>query len=73
MSFSECNFGYAWLEDTITDVHTQYKAFAKFEITADIGLHIGLRGINVTLKGKPLIAPSQLYHSCFRCSGVSVQ
>ena len=58
MYFSECNFGYAWLEDTITDVHTQYKAFAKFEITADIGLHIGLRGINVTLKGKPLSYPA---------------
>ncbi|XP_065907308.1 dual oxidase maturation factor 1-like isoform X2 [Dysidea avara] len=49
----ECNFGYAWLEDEIKDVHTQYKAFANFEITADIGLHIGLRGVNITLKGAP--------------------
>ena len=49
---AECNFGYGWYEDEIHDIHTQYKAFTHDEITADIGLHIGLRGINVTLKGK---------------------
>ena len=51
MIFAECNFGYAWYEDEIKEVHTQYKAFSHVEIVADIGLHIGLRGINVTLKG----------------------
>lgn len=44
------NFGYAWYTDT-TRVHTQYKAFTTEEIEADVGLHIGLRGINITLKG----------------------
>ena len=53
---AECNFGYAWYEDTITDVHTQYRAFTDHEIVADIGLHIGLRGINVTLKGTSIIS-----------------
>ena len=48
---AECNFGYGWYEDEIHDVHTQYKAFTNQEIVADIGLHIGLRGINVTLLG----------------------
>jgi len=32
-------------------VRTKYKAFSPIEITADIGLYIGLRGINVTLEG----------------------
>ena len=49
-------------------MHTQYKAFANFEITADIGLHIGLRGVNITLKGKRLYnTPS--YHYCIRVLG----
>lgn len=37
--------------DKVKGVQTKYKAFSKVEITADIGLYIGLRGINVTLKG----------------------
>ena len=40
-----------WLRDEIKEVHTQYKAFTNKEIVADISLNIGLRGINVTLKG----------------------
>ena len=30
---------------------TQYKAFMSQEIKAEVGVNIGLRGINVTLKG----------------------
>ena len=44
------NFGYGWYTDTVS-VQTQYKAFTTEEIIADVGLHIGLRGINITLKG----------------------
>lgn len=44
------NFGYGWYTDKVT-VQTQYKAFTTEEIRADVGLHIGLRGINITLKG----------------------
>jgi len=60
---AECNFGYAWYEDEIKDVHTQYRAFTHDEIVADIGLHIGLRGINVTLKGND-VAFSFLFYLC---------
>lgn len=44
------NFGYGWYTDKVT-VQTQYKAFTTEEIRADVGLHIGLRGVNITLKG----------------------
>jgi len=47
----ECNFGYGWHVASIKGVRTKYKAFSKVDITADIGLYIGLRGINVTLTG----------------------
>lgn len=44
------NFSYTW--DT-AEIHTRtkYKAGTGKEISADIGVHIGLRGINITLKG----------------------
>jgi len=48
---AECNFGYGWHVAKIEGVRTKYKAFSTVEITADIGLYIGLRGINVTLEG----------------------
>ena len=47
------NFGYGWYTDTVR-VQTQYKAFTTEEIVADVGLHIGLRGINITLKGSTI-------------------
>jgi len=48
---AECNFSYEWHVANIKGVRTKYKAFSTNEITADIGLYIGLRGINVTLEG----------------------
>lgn len=48
------NFGYGWYTDTVR-VQAQYKAFTTEEIIADVGLHIGLRGINITLKGNTFI------------------
>ncbi|XP_069758696.1 dual oxidase maturation factor 1-like [Narcine bancroftii] len=42
-----------WEEGYVT-VNTSYKAFTKETITARVGLHIGLSGINVTLKGLPV-------------------
>ena len=47
------NFGYGWYTDTVR-VHTQYRAFTTEEIEADVGLHIGLLGVNITLKGTQL-------------------
>lgn len=45
-----CNFGYGWQKDSVY-VQTQYKAFTDEEIDAEVGLHVGLRGVNITLKG----------------------
>ncbi len=49
-----CNFGYEWYTDEIC-IKTQYKAYIhppniEQEIEAEIGIHIGLRGFNVTLR-----------------------
>ncbi|XP_062605745.1 dual oxidase maturation factor 1-like isoform X1 [Saccostrea cucullata] len=46
------NFGYEWEVAEAKNVRTKYKAGSAGEITADIGVHMGLRGINVTLKAE---------------------
>lgn len=46
------NFSYSW-ETAQINTLTKYKAGIAKDITADIGVHIGLRGINITLKGVP--------------------
>ncbi|XP_064610139.1 dual oxidase maturation factor 1-like [Liolophura sinensis] len=46
------NFSQDW-EVAEISTETQYKAGARKGIHADIGVHIGLRGINITLKGEP--------------------
>ena len=48
-----CNVGYGWQRGTAY-VHTQYKAFTDEEIEAHVGLHVGLRGVNITLTGEEL-------------------
>jgi len=47
------NFGQEWEVAEIHDVPTQYRAGLAEEIHADIGLKIGLRSINITLKTNP--------------------
>jgi hypothetical protein len=47
-----CNFGYAWYTDTL-HTRTQYRPYTTHEIEANVGLHVGLRGINITLLGTP--------------------
>lgn len=32
--------------------NTSYKSFSPVQVNVDIGLHIGLAGVNVTLRGK---------------------
>ena len=49
-----CNFGYEWFTDEVC-VKTQYKGYVfpinrPQEIEAEVGVHIGLRGFNVTLR-----------------------
>ncbi|KAK3608265.1 hypothetical protein CHS0354_007293 [Potamilus streckersoni] len=46
------NFGFTWDTADIS-THTKYKAGISNGIQADVGVYIGLRGINITLKGKP--------------------
>ncbi|XP_035207012.1 dual oxidase maturation factor 1-like isoform X2 [Stegodyphus dumicola] len=47
-----CNFGYGWEYGSV-EALTPYKSFVKQQVKANIGLKVGLRGINVTLKGIP--------------------
>ena len=52
-----CNFGYEWYTDDLC-IKTQYKGYiyppnVPQEIEAKIGLHIGLRGFNITLRQEP--------------------
>ena len=61
-----CNFGYEWYTDEVC-IRSQYKAYvnppnAAQEIEAEIGIHIGLRGFNVTLH-------EEAYTSCAGVSG----
>lgn len=50
-----CNFGQDWEVGYLTGVHTQYKALLSKEITASVGVHIGLRAVNITLLGEPRV------------------
>ncbi|KAK3090918.1 hypothetical protein FSP39_015718 [Pinctada imbricata] len=45
------NFSYEWEVSSLTNVRTKYKAGESRDIHADIGVHIGLRGVNITLEG----------------------
>uniref|UniRef100_V9KH98 Numb-interacting protein 2 n=1 Tax=Callorhinchus milii TaxID=7868 RepID=V9KH98_CALMI len=47
------NFTSDWESGSVT-VNTTYKSFSKEAVYAKVGLHIGLAGINVTLKGLPV-------------------
>ena len=46
-----CNFGQEW-EVAAISTKTQYRSGIREEIQADISVKIGLRSVNITLKGK---------------------
>ncbi|XP_026167675.1 dual oxidase maturation factor 2 [Mastacembelus armatus] len=48
------NFTNNWAEARMTTTAT-YKSFSNAEVNVEVGLHVGLYGINVTLKGNPVI------------------
>ncbi|KAK9516543.1 hypothetical protein VZT92_024465 [Zoarces viviparus] len=48
------NFTNDWAEARMT-TNATYKSFSNAVVNADIGLHVGLYGINVTLKGNPVV------------------
>ncbi|XP_077453156.1 dual oxidase maturation factor 2 [Stigmatopora argus] len=48
------NFTDNWAEARVS-TNTTYKSFSNAVVHADVGLHVGLYGINVTLKGNPVV------------------
>ena len=52
--FAVCNFGQEW-EVAEASAVTQYKAGTRQHIHAEIGVKIGLRSVNITLRGKPKV------------------
>lgn len=52
--FLAVNFTSDWATGYIK-TNTTYKSFSNATVSAEIGLHVGFDGINVTLKGKTLI------------------
>lgn len=48
------NFTCDWAEARTTTTAT-YKSFSSAVVNAEIGVHVGLYGINVTLKGEALL------------------
>uniref|UniRef100_H3D859 Dual oxidase maturation factor 2 n=1 Tax=Tetraodon nigroviridis TaxID=99883 RepID=H3D859_TETNG len=48
------NFTRDWAEARMT-TKAAYKSFSSAVVTAEVGLHVGLYGINVTLKGTPAV------------------
>uniref|UniRef100_A0A8C5LZU7 Dual oxidase maturation factor 1 n=1 Tax=Leptobrachium leishanense TaxID=445787 RepID=A0A8C5LZU7_9ANUR len=47
------NFTADW-EVGLVNARTTYKSFSNSVVDADIGIHVGLKGINITLKGNPV-------------------
>lgn len=57
------NFTCDWAEARMA-TKAAYKSFSSAVVEAEIGLHVGLSGINVTLKGQSLVFLSLQLHSC---------
>ncbi|XP_033107493.1 dual oxidase maturation factor 1-like isoform X2 [Anneissia japonica] len=49
-----CLYGVDWEHGEVYVEHLPYKAFTRHEINATVGLHIGLKEINITLTGDPI-------------------
>jgi len=49
----ECNYGGEW-QVSVINTRAQYTAYNGKVVNGSLGLHIGLRGINVTLVGNPI-------------------
>lgn len=50
------NFSSEWSVGQVS-TNTSYKAFSSQWISADVGLHVGLGGVNITLTGKEGLLP----------------
>lgn len=49
------NFGQEWEVGSVETVKTPYRAGSRYEINASIALKLGLRSMNITLKGRCVI------------------
>ena len=61
------NFTYDWQSAEIS-AETVYAPYDARHINATVGLHIGLRGFNVTLRGEPREQFGQVQMSAWQCS-----
>lgn len=52
LSTPALNFTGDWAEASVK-ANASYKSFSNAVVSAEVGLHVGLHGINITLKGKP--------------------
>ncbi|KAG9280973.1 dual oxidase maturation factor 1 [Astyanax mexicanus] len=48
------NFTSDWAEASLR-ANTTYKSFSNVVVNAEVGLHVGLYGINITLRGDPVV------------------
>lgn len=51
MSASVLNFTGDWAEASVK-ANATYKSFSNAVVSAEVGLHVGLYGINITLRGE---------------------
>lgn len=52
LSTPALNFTGDWAEASVK-ANATYKSFSNAVVSAEVGLHVGLYGINITLKGEP--------------------
>lgn len=66
----DMNWAYEWHTSTTT-INTVYAPYDPRRITAELGLHVGLHGINITFVGKPSMQFGQVinYNEQFLWSG----
>ncbi|KAG9341886.1 hypothetical protein JZ751_018203, partial [Albula glossodonta] len=64
------NFSSDWAAASMK-ANTTYKSFSNAFVNAEIGLHVGLSGINVTLKGNPVMQLNETidYNEMFEWTG----
>ncbi|XP_056596678.1 dual oxidase maturation factor 1 [Triplophysa dalaica] len=64
------NFTGDWAEASVK-ANTSYKSFSNAVVSAEVGLHVGLYGINITLRGNPISQINETidYNEIFRWSG----
>ncbi|XP_060743417.1 dual oxidase maturation factor 1 isoform X3 [Tachysurus vachellii] len=62
-----CDWAEGWLK-----ANTTYKSFSNAVVNAEVGLHVGLYGINITLRGDPVVQFNETidYNEMFTWAGV---